>query len=106
MDYSFRFNRMQFKLVFVDNERGLCVKDLLDQVKVGSRLLGVGRLPGVLGLHNPHWVYRQNWQAHWNRTKPWEKDFPATLPASLIILALDVGTLTNKRIGLQFLLLF
>ena len=91
----------------MDAEVTLCLRDLLDQVKVGGRLWQDRWFRRVIRNYTiSHWTDRQNWQAPWNRTRPWERAFyPAPLPASLIILALNgLGALNDKMIGLKFTL--
>lgn len=79
--------------------------DLLSQIKVGEAgSFRVGRLPGVLGLHNLLLDGQAELASVLEQNKALGESFsPATLPASLITLALDLGTLNDKLTDLKFI---
>lgn len=74
------------------------------RLKYQAGSLSTGRLPGVLGLHNLLLDRQAELANSLGREVLGESFFPLTLPASLITLALDLGTLNDKMIrsGIYF----
>ena len=86
-----------------NNEVVLCLDQLPGQVEVGGRLCMVSSFRGVLGLPDlclDGQVEPEGWL---ERNEALGELFLAALPASLNILALHLGPLNMKMIGLKFI---
>ena len=91
----------------MEAEVTLCLRDVLDQVKVGGRLWQAGSVVSqeCWELHNLSLDRQAEQAGSLEQNEALGKSFlPCTLPASLIILALGLGALNDKMIDLKFTL--